>query len=194
MASLGVIAAAALAVGVILGADLAGSSKGASQTPKSSGATTVQRRDLVATDTESGTLSYATPHTVFNRITGTITTLPQVGQVVKAGQTLYKVDGAPVVLFNGTVPAYRDLSESASDGYDVQELKQNLVALGFDPSHQITINQTFDSATTAAVDRWQAALGETQTGVVTLGQVVFLPGAQRITAVNTVLGSTGGAS
>ncbi|MFX8608866.1 peptidoglycan-binding protein, partial [Acinetobacter baumannii] len=74
------------------------------------------------------------------------------------------------------------------------ELKQNLVALGFDRNHQITINNTFDSATTTAVEAWQSARGETQTGTVTLGDVVFLPGAQRITQVNTVLGSTGGSS
>ncbi|MGI8412760.1 MAG: peptidoglycan-binding domain-containing protein [Solirubrobacteraceae bacterium] len=79
------------------------------------------------------------------------------------------------------------------DGFDVQELKQNLVALGFDPNHQITINQTFDAATTTAVDRWQASHGATQTGTVTLGQIVFLPGPERITTINTVLGSTGGA-
>jgi Putative peptidoglycan binding domain len=194
VAAVGAIAAVALAVGIILGTGLPGSSSGASPPAKASGATTVQRRDLIATDTESGTLSYARPQTVFNRMSGTITWLPTIGQVIKPGQTLYKVNGAPVVLFNGTVPAYRDLSEGVGDGPDVQELKQNLVALGFDPSHQITINQTFDSATTAAVDRWQSALGATQTGTVTLGQAVFLPGSQRITAVDTTLGSTGGSS
>ena len=80
-----------------------------------------------------------------------------------------------MILFNGAVPAYRDLSDGVSDGPDVKELEQNLVALGFDPSHEITVNDTFDSATAMAVERWQASVGETQTGVVTLGQVVFLP-------------------
>ena len=64
----------------------------------------MQRRDLIATDTESGTLSYANPQTVFNRLSGTVTWLPPVGRVIKPGQTLYKVDGAPVILFNGTLP------------------------------------------------------------------------------------------
>ncbi len=193
-AALGAIAAVALAIGVIVGAGLPASSQGASQTAKSSGATTVQRRDLVATDTESGTLSYADPQTVYNRLSGTITWLPSVGQVIKPGHTLYRVDNAPVVLFDGTVPAYRDMYEGVSDGPDVQELKRNLVALGYDPGHQITVNQTFDAATKTAVERWQASLGETQTGTVTLGEAVFLPGPQRITTVDTVLGSTGGGS
>ncbi|MFL5829226.1 MAG: peptidoglycan-binding protein [Solirubrobacteraceae bacterium] len=182
-------ATAALIVGI---ATRAGSSRGASSSRKATGSTTVQRRDLVATDTESGTLSYARPQTVFNRLTGTITWLPQVGQVIKRGGTLFKVSGAPVVLLGGNLPAYRDLSEGVSDGADVKELKENLIALGYDPSHQITVNDTFDAATTTAVEAWQAALGETQTGTVTLGQVVFLPGTQRITALNATLGSTGG--
>jgi hypothetical protein len=186
---LGAIAAIALAIGIILGTGLSGSSKGAGPAAKSAGATTVQRRDLVETDTESGTLSYASPQTVFNRLTGTITWLPAVGQVIRPGQTLYKVDGNPVVLFDGSVPAYRTLAEGVSAGQDVQELKQNLANLGFNPG---TVNQTFDGATASAVDAWQASLGETQTGTVTLGQVVFLPGPRRITAVDTVLGSTGG--
>ena len=178
---------------MIVGATAPGSSKGASQT-KVAGSATVQRRDLVATDTESGTLGYANPQTVYNRLAGTITWLPTVGQQVKPGGTLYKVDNAPVVLFDGTTPAFRDLSSGVTDGPDVGELNRNLVALGFDPSHQITVNDTWQDATTAAVERWQGALGESETGTITLGQVVFLPGSQLITSVETVLGSTGGSS
>ncbi len=191
-AALAAIAAVALITGVILGTGFSGSSRGASRSSAPAGSTTVQRRDLVETDTESGTLGYADSQTVFNRLSGTITALPNIGQVVKAGGTLYDVDGAPVVLMDGSVPAYRTLQAGVSDGLDVQQLKQNLVNLGFDAEHQITINQTFDAATTAAVERWQGSLGETENGVVTLGQVVFLSGDRRITAVDTVLGSTGG--
>jgi len=197
IAAAGSLLAVVIVVAVILDAGLSGTSAGASQKTKStsqtksSGAATVQRRDLIATDTESGTLGYSDPATVFNRVSGTITSLPAVGQLVDPGGTLYQVDGAPVVLMNGTVPAYRTLSEGVIDGPDVQQLKQNLVALGFDPSHQITINQTYDAATVDAVERWQASLGQPQTGSVTLGQVVFLPGARRISAVETALGSNG---
>jgi hypothetical protein len=191
---LGALGLVALVIGGVLGAELPASSRGASQPAKSSGAASVQRRNLVATDTESGTLGYAHQQTVYNRLTGTITWLPVVGHVVDPGQTLYKVDNGPVVLFNGTTPAYRTLSSGVSDGPDVQELNQNLVQLGFDPSRQISVDQTWQSATTAAVDRWQAALGETQTGTVTLGQIVFLPAPQLVTTVQTVLGSTGGSS
>jgi hypothetical protein len=186
------IAAAAFAIGIIVAAGLPGSSPAASSTKKVAGATTVQRRDLVATDTESGTLTYASPETVFNRLSGTITWLPTVGQLVKPGQTVYQVDGQPVVLFSGTTPAYRDLTSGVSDGPDVLELNRDLVNMGFDPGHEITVNNSWQAGTTDAVERWQASVGESQTGTISLGQVVFLPGPQRITSVNTVLGSTGG--
>ncbi len=188
----GAIALAAIVVGAIVGAELPASSKGASAA-KTGGATTVEARDLVATDTESGTLGYANPSTVYNRLSGTITWLPSVGQEIKPGGTLYNVDNSPVVLFNGTTPAYRTLSSGVSNGPDVTELNQNLVNLGF-ADGQITVNDIWQAGTTNAVDRWQASLGETQSGTITLGQVVFLPGPQLITTVSTVLGSTGGGS
>jgi Putative peptidoglycan binding domain len=193
LAAGGAIAGVALIIGVIVGATAPGSSKGAS-TVKISGAATVQRRDLVSTDTESGTLGYANPQTVYNRVGGTVTWLPKVGQQIKPGGTLYRVDNAPIVLFDGTTPAYRTLQAGISDGPDIGELNQNLVALGYDPSHEITVNDTWQTGTTDAVNRWQSALGQTQTGAITLGQVVFLPGPQLVTTVETVLGSTGGSA
>ncbi len=189
LAAIGVVA---LAVGLIVGGGLPASSRGASPAAKVSGAATVQRRDLVATDTESGTLNYANPQTVFNRLSGTITWLPSVGQLINPGQALYQVDGQPVVLFNGTTPAYRDLTSGVSDGADVLELNRDLVSMGFDPNHEITVNNSWQTGTTDAVERWQGSLGQTETGTISLGQVVFLPGTQRINSVDAVLGSTGG--
>jgi hypothetical protein len=158
-----------------------------------SDATTVKRRDLVQTDTESGTLSYATPQTVYNRLTGTLTWLPSVGQRIKPGEALFKVDGKPVILMNGTTPAYRDLSSADSSGQDIEELNRNLVALGFNPDG-IVIDDQWQAATTAGIEAFQASLGETQTGSLTLGQVVFLPGDQLVSTLDATLGSTGGSS
>lgn len=140
------------------------------------GTATVERRDLVATDTEPGTLGYADERSVVNRLTGTITYLPAEGALVHPGHRLYAVDGKPVLLMDGGIPAYRDLSINSSDGGDVQELERNLVALGFDPNRAIVVDDHFDIATTAAVERLQAHWGLPQTGMVELGRVVFLPG------------------
>ncbi len=157
------------------------------------GATTVSRRDLVQTDTESGTLSYASPQTVYDRLTGTITWLPSVGQVIKPGGTLFKVAGQPVTLMDGAMPAYRDLGPSDGAGQDILQLNRNLVRLGFNPDG-IEVDDTWQAATTAGVDVLQAYLGESETGILSLGQVVFLPGTQLVSSVETTLGSTGASS
>ena len=191
-AALGSIAMAALAIGIILAAEPSGSSQSASAAAPVDGSTTVQYRDLISTDTESGTLGYENPQTVFNGLTGTITWLPRIGQALKPGQTLFKVDGQPVILMDGTTPAYRDLTSSDSDGSDILQLNRDLRSLGFDPEHLITVDDGWQAATSTAVEAWQASVGETETGTIALGQIVFLPGAQRITAVNAALGSTGG--
>ena len=155
------------------------------------GAAIVQRRDLVETDTESGTLSYADPQTVYNRLNGTITWLPAVGELIRPGQTIYTVNGRAVVLLDGALPAYRVLKAKDTAGQDVLQLNSDLVQMGF-ADGQITIDDTWQTGTTDAVERWQASLGEKQTGEITLGRIIFLPGAQRVTQLDTTCGSTGG--
>jgi peptidoglycan hydrolase-like protein with peptidoglycan-binding domain len=149
----------------------------------------VTRRDLAETDTFDGTLGYADARTVLNRLQGTITDLADEGSVVRRGQALYSVDGHPVTLLYGNVPAYRTLSTAAENGADVRQLEWNLVALGYDPDREITIDDVFDWATREAVERWQAGLGETEDGVVEPSEVVFLPGKQRIGAHKTSVGA-----
>ena len=140
----------------------------------------VVRRDLAETDTFDGTLGYASTAPVVNRLEGTITALSPEGSLVKRGQALYRVDGAPVTLMYGTVPAYRRLAEGVEDGADVRQLEWNLVALGYDTSREITIDDEFGSATTAAVLRWQEDAGLVEDGAVDLGEVVFLSGPRRV--------------
>ncbi len=190
----GALVVVVVAVILIVSAGSPSQSKGASPSGGVSGATTVQYRDLVATDTESGTLSYANPQTVYNRESGTVTWLPQVGAIVKPGGVLFAVDNAPVILFDGTTPAYRDLNSSDTDGPDILELNRDLKKMGFDPDNEITVDNAWQTGTTDAVDRWQGSIGATETGDITLGQIVFLPGRQEIDTLETTVGSTGGSS
>ena len=191
VAAAALVVVVAVVIGVVLGAGAPASSKGQSTNNTYAGATTVQRRDLVETDTESGTLGYNNPQTVFNRLTGTVTYLPAVGDVVQPGGTLYSINGYPVVLFNGSYPAYRTLKSGDKDGPDITELNSDLKAMGFDPYDQITVDDVWQTGTTDAVDRFQESIGQTQTGKLTLGRIVFLPGSQLINAVDTTVGSTG---
>jgi Putative peptidoglycan binding domain len=180
-------------IAIVLAVQSPSPTSGASGGSQASGATTVQRRDLVQTDTQAGTLSYAKPQTVYNRLSGTITWLPAVGQRVDQGQALYKVSGQPVILMHGTTPAYRDLSGADSAGPDIFELNRDLVQLGFNPDG-IVVDDVWQPATTAAVDAFQQSLGEAPTGVLSLGQIVFLPSDQVVSTLDATLGSTGGGS
>ena len=157
--------------------------------------TTVSQGDITSQTQVSGTLGYSGTYSVVNQAQGTIIKLPAIGQVVTEGQVLYDVSGDPVVLLYGTTPAFRTLSEGATDsatsGVDVAELNYDLVALGYLTSADIASEPSdFTAYTKAGVEELQAALGVPQNGVLTLGQVVFLPSAARITGVgqNTVLG------
>jgi hypothetical protein len=187
----GALVVVVIAIVAVISAGSPSASKGASTSGHDSGSTTVQYRNLIATDTESGTLSYANPQTVYNRLDGTITWLPAVGQIVKPGGTLFDVDNAPVILFDGTTPAYRDLDSSDSVGPDILELNRDLKSMGYDPNNEITVNNAWQAGTTDAVERWQGSLDATETGTISLGQIVFLPGRQEIDTLDTTVGSTG---
>ena len=158
---------------------------------------TVAQRSLSSQTQVAATLGYAGSYSVVNQAQGTVTSLPSVGQVISQGQILYAVDGSPVVLLYGTTPAYRTLAAgaSASDvtGADVAELNADLVALGYVTSAELSpTSDEFGYWTKVGVEDLQAALGVTQNGTLSLGQVVFLPTAARITALgqNTTLGAS----
>ena len=140
----------------------------------------VAARDLRAQEKVQGTLGYGDIRTVTNQRQGTIAWLPEEGAVIRRGQTLYRVDGRPVQLFYGRLPAWRELSVGVDDGPDVRQLERNLVALGYDPNRVITVDDHFTSATRAAVRRWEEAVGLDQTGATKPGDAVWQPGAVRV--------------
>jgi hypothetical protein len=188
-----IAAAAVVLIALAVAAIVVGSG---SSTPQRTGVgvpagettTTVTRRTLVESSTVDGTLGYGGSHEIYDRLSGTFTWLPAVGAVIGRGGTLFRVDNAPVTLMYGSVPAYRTMKLGVSDGPDVAELNANLVALGFDPDGAITAGEHFSDGTAAAVRRWQHSLGESETGQVELGHIVFAPDARRVTAVKVSLG------
>ena len=153
---------------------------------------TVQRTDLTTTETVSGTLQYTGSHDVTCQARGTLTATAAEGSTVSRGQQLYEVDGSPVVLMYGARPAWRTLNVGVSDGPDVEQLDENLIALGYATRSNLAPSNTYTDADAAAVKRWQKALGVAQTGRVELGAVVFLPGPIRIAAHKVEVGGSVG--
>jgi HlyD family secretion protein len=149
----------------------------------------VERTDVADRQQVPGTLGYAGSMTVVSQVGGTLTGAAAPGMVVRAGGVLASVDGVPVVLMVGPVPAWRPLGVGSVDGPDVRELERNLTTLGYDPQHRMTVDAHFSTATAAAVRRWQSALGVARTGRVELGSVAFLPRELRVT---TDLATVGG--
>lgn len=147
----------------------------------------VEIRDLSLDVEAAGTIDYGAPVTVVHRASGfaagVVTAVPAVDDVISAGDELYRVNDQPVVLMLGTVPFNRALADGVDDGADVEVLEQNLVALGYDAEAAITVDETFTSATAAAVEAWQEDLGVEVTGEVALGDVVVLPDEVRVAGV-----------
>jgi len=84
----------------------------------------------------------------------------------------------------GSVPAYRNM-QSGDTGTDITQLQRSLAELGYNPG---STDGTFGSATLTAVEDWQKAAGLSVTGVVDLGQVVFISGTSRVIAQLATVG------
>jgi hypothetical protein len=193
--------AAAAAGGVAAGAAVAGAwyagefGQHGSRGRVSAGAPTttrlVTRQDLSSATPVNATLGYAGSYSVSGKGSGTLTWLPSAGQVIRQGQVLYKTDnGNPVVLLYGKVPAWRTLDEGAA-GADVSQLNHDLVKLGDASRSQISSLgwDYFSYETMAGVEKLQSALRvSSPLGSLSLGRVVFEPGALRVSQVTGSLG------
>jgi hypothetical protein len=187
----GVLVAAG--VGIVVTDPFGARTKDASiESGASTGLAQVTQGALSARTLENGTLGYANDYQVVNRASGTVTQLPDVGQVVGQGKVLYRVDGEPVILLQGaSVPVYRDLAWGM-EGADVRQLNAALVALGYATKDEIDPHSDyFGRQTYYALKELQDDVGFTKTGRLPLGQAVFLPAKEiRITKVNAVRGGS----
>lgn len=176
------------------GVVLAGRGSSASSPPRRTGVATttatVQRTTLVERDEVDGTLGYGEVRSVVSRAAGTLTALPPVGSTIERNGVVYGMDGRPVRLLYGKVPAYRRLAAGVEDGPDVEQLEQNLKEMGFAAGLFTRPDRRWDSATTAALKRWQKSLGDERDGAVEDGEVVFFDGAVRVAGHEAEAGST----
>jgi len=165
------------------------------------GTATVTRTDLSTTIQVAGTLGYTGTYSVYAQGSsapgqggGTVTWLPQPGQVVTRGEPVFAVDNRPVRLFYADRPAWRPLAIGVTAGPDVYAVEENLVALGHATTANLTVDGTFNQATAAALRRWQRAIGQPVTGRLELGAVTFQPGPLRVSTVTAKVGAPAGGS
>lgn len=151
---------------------------------------TVTRADLTERVRVQGTLAYDNPRALGTEVTGVITRLPAVGSIVTPGQELFRIDEVPVILLRGTLPAWRPFTIGMTADGDVLQLEQNLADLGF---FAATPDEKFTATTTAAVKKWQKALGMEQTGTLDAGRVVFSPVDIRVQSATAQIGDAAGA-
>jgi hypothetical protein len=124
---------------------------------------------------------------VLARRNGTVTAVVADGAVLEQGDVAYWVDGEPVVVLYGDVPAYRAMQDLGEDveGADVLQLETALAALGY---MGFTVDEVYTGATESAVEDWQEDLGAAEDGVVDLGDVVFVPGPVTVLDVTVSVG------
>jgi peptidoglycan hydrolase-like protein with peptidoglycan-binding domain len=139
----------------------------------------VVRTDLVDEEKLRGTLGYGEATTVGSAGSGTITDLPDPGSVLKQGDSMWQVDGhaGPALLY-GDLPLWRTIRSGVADGADVAQLEQNLTDLGF--GADLTVDEDFDSHTSAAIKAWQDSRGLKKTGAIDPSDVVIEPGPVRV--------------
>ncbi|MFM9878210.1 MAG: peptidoglycan-binding protein [Rhodoglobus sp.] len=117
-----------------------------------------------------------------NLASGTVTTVNiEAGQEVGAGATLYTVNLRPVVIAQGSIPAFQSLSDG-SKGTDVAQLQGMLASLGF---YMGPVDGGFGGGTASAVKAWQRSLGIDGDGVVQAGDIVFVPSLPTRVALDT---------
>ncbi len=114
------------------------------------------------------------------------------GDTIRNGEQLAEIDGEPLFVLTGTVPAWRDLAPGES-GPDVAELQKALASLGYYDNGDTP--GYFGSATEDAASLYYEHLGYTppSSGGVPAADVVFLPSLPAtVVAVNGAPGEQPG--
>jgi len=131
---------------------------------------------------------------------GTVTWVPEPGTVIQQGDVFYMINNQPVFALYGDQPAYRHLSggyyQEENDGtfefnaitqlgYDVLQLEEALIALGYDPNGKVVVDGQFTFETTQMVRNWQRNAGAVDDGIVHFGEIVFIPGLTQVLDILT---------
>lgn len=148
----------------------------------------VTRRNLVRNEKLNGAVGYGTATPLGIALAGTLTALPEPGQVIDDGTVIAEVDGQPVLALVGDIPMWRDLGPGIDDGEDVLQLETILAALGYAEEFDVTVDTDWTDATTQAVKAFQEDHGQAHDGTITRGEIVFIEAPVRVESVAGVPG------
>jgi peptidoglycan hydrolase-like protein with peptidoglycan-binding domain len=148
----------------------------------------VVRRDLARVEDLDGSVGHGDSTPLVLAADGTLTALPDVGQVLQAGDVVAEVDGVPIIALQGPYPLWRALGPGVEDGKDVLQLEYILASLGYAQEHDVTVDDDWTSATTDAVEAFQEDHGMDDDGEIGIGEVVFIEGPVQVADVTGVVG------
>ncbi len=142
--------------------------------------------DLVSWTEYSGTLGFGDPISVAAPADGTVTWVAPAGTTLRRGEVIAEIDGEPILLWYGDLPAWQDMDTNTDVGNDVLQAEENLTILGYDffTDLTITVDGDWTSYTTEAVELLQETLDMEETGELPLGTVLFVDGP--VTVQSTV--------
>ena len=83
---------------------------------------------------------------------------------------------ATTVAMYGQQPAWRSFEIGMSEGLDIFQLEQNLVALGYDETNSVLVDQEFDEHSRKAIETMQSLLEVSVTGELKFRDILFVPG------------------
>jgi hypothetical protein len=148
----------------------------------------VVRRDLARVEELDGSVGHGDPEPLVLAAEGTLTARPEPGELIEPGDVIAEVDGVPVIAVQGAFPLWRPLGPGVEDGKDVLQVEYLLASLGYAQEHDVTVDDDWTSATTAAVEAFQEDHGQDDDGEIELGELVFIDGPVRIAEVTGVAG------
>ena len=149
----------------------------------------VEQGTLTGTTTRAGTLSRLDGPTITGSAPGTITSLPEVGDVLAARSELFRVDDEPVTAFEGALPQWRAFGQGMAEGPDVRQVEENLRAWGYFTG---TPDDRFDRRTATAVSAWQKDTGQERTGSIDQGALQFVTGSFTVRTLTVAVGDASG--
>ena len=90
------------------------------------------------------------------------------------------------LLMFGDIPAWRDMKEGIVPGEDINQLKLNLIALGYGTIETLGPDWNFNKNTSAAIMKFQADLNIISSGEIVLGEIIFAPGTSLVKSSSTL--------